>query len=171
MTLDQFNKLTATKAFEYLFACCHCRRWAQDMQKARPFASVNEVLEYADDYWRTASESDILEAFSGHARIGDMELLRSRYAGRAKQEQGQILGADETSIRRLHELNVEYEKRYGFIFIVCATNKSAEQMLALIERRIYNGRDAELANGAREQGAITQLRLRQLLTETETQSL
>lgn len=168
MTLEEFNRLPTTKAFERLFACCHCRRWAQDMIKSRPYKNVNQIFEYADDYWRTATEAEILEAFSGHARIGDVRLLRSRYAGRAMKEQGQVLQTPEEVIKELHQLNVDYEKRYGFIFIVCASNKSAEEMLALIKQRIYNGRDAELRNGAREQGAITQLRLADLVTEKET---
>lgn len=165
MTLDELNQLSDSKAFKQFFACCHCRRWARDMQISRPFDSINQVLEYADDYWRQATEDEILEAFSGHARIGDIERLRSRYGAQARKEQGQVLGSDNSVLEQLHQLNVEYEERYGFIFIVCATHKSAEQMLALIKNRIYNGRDSELATGAREQGAITQLRLRELLDQ------
>ena len=167
MTLDELNQWPQTDLIKVLLGCCHSQRWAESMARARPFASEQQLLERADEIWAEASESDILEAFSGHPRIGDMDLLRSRYAGRAMTEQGQLLESEESVIRELHQLNVDYEKRHGFIFIVCASGKTAEQMLALIKARIDRNRETELAQGAREQGAITRLRLINLLTEEE----
>jgi 2-oxo-4-hydroxy-4-carboxy-5-ureidoimidazoline decarboxylase len=163
MTLEEFNQLAELSAVEQLYGCCHCKTWAEKMAALRPFESLDQLLRAANDLWRGADEDEILEAFSGHARIGDIELLRSRYAGRATREQGQVMNASEDVLQELHALNVEYEQRYGFIFIVCATGKSAEEMLLLLKARINNGRAIELINGAREQGAITRLRLQQLL--------
>jgi 2-oxo-4-hydroxy-4-carboxy-5-ureidoimidazoline decarboxylase len=163
MTLEEFNQLAELSAVEQLYGCCHCKTWAEKMAALRPFESLDQLLRAANDLWRRADEDEILEAFSGHARIGDIELLRSRYAGRATREQGQVMNASEDVLQELHALNVEYEQRYGFIFIVCATGKSAEEMLLMLKARINNGRAIELINGAREQGAITRLRLQQLL--------
>ena len=167
MTLDELNRKSKADAVKTLLGCCHSQRWAESMARSRPFANEQQLLEQADALWAEASEADILEAFSGHPRIGDMDLLRSRYAGRATKEQGQLLESEESVIRELHQLNVDYEKRHGFIFIVCASGKTAEQMLSLIKARIDRSRETELAQGAREQGAITRLRLINLLTEEE----
>ena len=163
MTLNELNQLSESDAVAEFYGCCHCKRWAESMAKARPFVSAASIYEKAERLWRDVEEAQILEAFSGHARIGDIELLRSRYAGRATHEQGQVINASEAVLQELYNLNVEYEKRYGFIFIVCASGKSAEEMLLLLKARIDNGRATELRNGAREQAAITRLRLQQLL--------
>ena len=163
MQLEEFNFLPAVDAVSALYGCCHCQTWAEAVSALRPFASIEELQKYAQQVWERANETEILEAFSGHARIGDIELLRSRYAGRATQEQGQVLQASDAVIQELYRLNIEYEQKNGFIFIVCASGKSAEEMLALLKDRIENPRDIELNNGAREQGKITQLRLAKLI--------
>ena len=166
MTLDEFNNLSVDDAMTQLYSCCHCNEWAETLTDLRPFDDIDNLLSSADIVWRQASEAQILEAFSGHARIGDIALLRSRYAGRATAEQGQVLNANETVLQELHQLNSDYEARYGFIFIVCASGKSAEEMLGLLKARINNGRKIELTNGAIEQGKIIQLRLQQLFATT-----
>ncbi|ACE84450.1 2-oxo-4-hydroxy-4-carboxy-5-ureidoimidazoline decarboxylase [Cellvibrio japonicus] len=165
MTLDEFNQQDEASALTALYSCCHCMAWAQAMTAARPFADLDQLLAKADALWAGAGEAQILEAFSGHARIGDIELLRSRYAGRATAEQGQVLQASEAEIQALYQLNKAYEEKNGFIFIVCASGKSAAAMLELLQQRSHNSRDRELINGAREQGAITRLRLQQLVTD------
>ena len=163
MQLEEFNQLPAVDAVSALYGCCHCQTWAESVSAGRPFTSIDDLQTRAQQVWQQANETEILEAFSGHARIGDIELLRSRYAGRATQEQGQVLQASETVIQELYELNKAYEEKNGFIFIVCASGKSAEEMLALLKARIGNPRDIELINGALEQGKITQLRLAKLI--------
>lgn len=163
MTLNELNQLPAVDAVSALYGCCHCQGWAEAVAAARPFVSMDELLQRAQQVWSCADEQDILDAFSGHARIGDIELLRSRYAGRATQEQGQVLQASEAVIQALYRLNKDYEAKNGFIFIVCASGKSAEEMLRLLQDRMDNPRDVELQNGAREQGEITRLRLVKML--------
>lgn len=163
MTLDEFNNLPAVDAVSALYGCCHCQTWAEAVSAHRPFVQLDDLLVTAEQVWLQANETEILEAFSGHARIGDIELLRSRYAGRATQEQGQVLQADESVIRELYRLNIEYEAKNSFIFIVCASGKSAQEMLHLLHERIDNSRDVELQHGAREQGEITRLRLVKLI--------
>lgn len=159
MKLDEFNYLPAVDAVSALYGCCHCQTWAEAVSARRPFKAVGDLLCAAEQVWQHANEAEMLEAFSGHARIGDIELLRSRYAGHATQEQGQVLQADESVIQDLYRLNKEYEEKNGFIFIVCASGKSAEDMLRLLQGRIDNPRVLELQNAAREQGEITRLRL------------
>lgn len=163
MTLTEFNALSKDEAIAALYGCCHCQSWAKQVAERRPFASLEKLLTTANCFWTGVEESQILEAFSGHARIGDIDLLRSRYAGRATQEQGQVLQANDEVIQELYRLNKEYEAKNGFIFIVCASGKSAEEMLRLLQGRMDNPRELELQNGAREQGEITRLRLTKLI--------
>ena len=107
------------------------------------------------------------EAFQGHPQIGDLAALLNKYASTASTEQGQVVEADEAVLIALGERNREYLDKFGFIFIVCATGKSAAEMLGLLEARIGNDRETELANGAIEQGKIMRLRLNKRFTEGE----
>ena len=165
MTLDELNALEDQAAIESFHGCCHCWRWARQMVLSRPFESVGALLERADELWARATHDEILEAFRGHARIGDMEALKSRYSSTTSDEQGQVLQTSEEVIRELYELNLEYERRHGFIFIVCATGKSAEEMLELLRGRVHNSTPQEMINGAREQRAIIQLRLQKMVSK------
>ncbi len=163
MTLSEFNALPAADAIAALYGCCHCQSWAKQVAERRPFINREKLLTTAHCFWNGVEEEQILEAFSGHARIGDIDLLRSRYAGLATQEQGQVLLASETVIQDLYRLNKEYETKNGFIFIVCASGKSPGEMLRLLQARIENPRALELQNGAREQGEIIRLRIATLI--------
>ncbi len=167
MRLDELNELPREPARAQFLDCCHCLRWADDMLSARPFGSKMDLLRQAERFWRTADEKEKLEAFSGHARIGDLEALRNRFAVQASREQGQIARADDAVLLELKKKNEEYLARNGFIFIVCATGKSAEEMLAILDERLGNDRVMELDIAAREQGKITQLRLDQLIDEED----
>ena len=162
MTLEDINQTGAVQLKKLFESCCHCERWAVDMCNVRPFISLEEMLDLADRLWETASEEELLEAFSGHPQIGDMEALRNKYAASANLEQGQIVEADESILKELHSKNQQYLEINGFIFIVCATGKSASEMLDSLLGRLSNNREAELQIAAKEQGAITQLRLKKL---------
>ena len=165
MNITKFNKLVTTDMIFQLMECCHCHTWAVRVANAQPFLSVDNLLEYASKLWLVATEQEILEAFSDHPKIGDMTALRSKYASTAEAEQGQVTLADERVLLALHDQNEAYYNKFGFIFIVCATGKSASEMLGLLDERINNSRDEELVNGAREQGAIMSLRLKKLLKD------
>ncbi len=167
MSIDSLNQLGRDELVDALNACCHCRVWAEQVADSAPFESREALLKLADECWRDKGEREILEAFSGHPQIGDMQALRNKYATTASAEQGQVAAADEAVLVRLRDLNRIYLDRFGFIFIVCASGKRAEEMLALLEDRVNNTREQELANGAAEQGKITELRLIKLL-EGET---
>lgn len=144
-------------------SCCHCINWAKGVANDAPFESLKTLLTACHDHWSNATEEAVLEAFSGHPQIGDLEALRNKYADTASAEQGQVVAADETVLVRLKEANDDYLRRFGFIFIVCATGKSAAEMLDLLEVRIVNSREQELANGAREQAAIMDIRINKLI--------
>lgn len=165
MTVDELNQLDEPALLQVLKACCHCDGWSRRVARRRPFESESALFAAAEQEWQRASEQEILEAFSGHPQIGDLDALRNRYAATASAEQGQVTTADESTLARLRDRNLVYLDRFGFIFIVCASGKSAAEMLALLEARIDNSRDEELGNGAVEQGKITRLRLEKLLKE------
>jgi OHCU decarboxylase len=166
LSLAQFNALDLRSAEQELRACCGSERWARDLALRRPFATLGAIGEQADEIWRRLAPEDWLEAFAAHPRIG--EPATGRTSGESKQwsseEQAGVHAAAERVLRRLARANREYEERFGFIFIVCATGKRAEEMLAMIEERLTRSRDDELQRAAEEQRKITRLRLGKLLT-------
>jgi 2-oxo-4-hydroxy-4-carboxy-5-ureidoimidazoline decarboxylase len=165
MNIDSVNNLTAGKLGSQLQECCHCANWAERVAVSAPFSTADDLVAICAAQWLEATEEEILEAFSGHPQIGDMNALRNKYASTASAEQGQVTSADESVLLALRDQNQTYLEKFGFIFIVCATGKSASEMLALLEPRINKSRDEELANGAREQGEIMKLRLDKLLED------
>ena len=165
MNINAINKLTVDDLQERLQSCCHCSAWAERVVVSAPSLTVGNLLECCATEWSRATEKEILEAFSGHPQIGDMNALRNKYASTASAEQGQVTSADETVLLALRQQNQLYLEKFGFIFIICATGKSASQMLALLKARINNSPEEELANGAKEQGKIMNLRLSKLLED------
>ena len=165
MNLDTFNALGTSDAIRELKACLGCESWAQSVVAEHPFASLDALIETGSARWSAATEAEILEAFSAHPQIGDMQALRNKYANTASAEQGQITEAAESVLQELQTNNQLYVEKFGFIFIVCATGKSASEMLALLNARLPNDRDTELTNGANEQWQITLLRLNKLFSE------
>ena len=166
MNIDQLNRLSeadATAAFEQ---CCGSAEWVERMVYSRPFESLGEVLETSDTIWEECDVDDYEEAFSHHPKIGDVESLAKKYANTktwATGEQKGIESADHSVIEKLAEGNTAYEEKYGYIFIVNATGKSAAEMLALLETRMKNDPKDEIIIAAGEQNKITKLRLKKLL--------
>lgn len=144
---------------------CAAPQWANAVVMARPYSSLAELVTYTTARWAEATDADLLSAFAAHPVIGDIDLLRSKYAPQANVEQGQVLQASEQTIQALAEQNIAYRERHGFTFIVFATGKSAEQMLELLSARIDNTTAEEHKNAASEQLKIMQLRLQQSLQE------
>ena len=165
MTLDELNNLGPTDAQKAFIGCCHCERWATELSNSLPFDSIRSLFDKAASTWASATEAERLEAFSGHPQIGDMNALKNKYAANANREQGQIAEAEDSVLLALRDENLRYAERNGFIFIVCATGKSADEMLGLLRDRLCNDRQTELGIAAREQQAITRLRLQKLIAE------
>ena len=166
MTLDQLNRLSEAEATAAFTQCCAAQRWVERMVIDRPFESLAEMLEISDRIWEECDVDDYMEAFEGHPRIGDVESLAKKYAntkGWAGGEQKGVEGADAAVIQRLADGNRAYEEKFGHIFIVCATGKSAAEMCALLEARMNNDPEHEIAVAAEEQNKITRIRLKKLL--------
>jgi OHCU decarboxylase len=170
MTLEELNNLPASDATQVFSQCCAAQNWVQQMVAARSFANVEELINTAERIWRTMSEADFLEAFEAHPQIGNVDTLRAKYANTkalAAGEQSSVVVASEQTLQNLAQGNRDYLEKFGFIFIVFATGKSADQMLALLQARLPNGRSTEIKNAAEEQRKITDLRLRKLLDAVE----
>jgi 2-oxo-4-hydroxy-4-carboxy-5-ureidoimidazoline decarboxylase len=157
------NALDPDAATATLRRCCGAERWVKAMLAARPFASTTALQEQALRVWNGLDAPDYLQAFSHHPQIGEnLEALRRRFAAThtlSEREQAGVDNADESTLLALREGNRAYRERFGHIFIVCATGKSASEMLALLRQRLDNEPAAELAIAAAEQAKITRLRL------------
>lgn len=165
MDLTTLNSLSACETDETLRRCCGSTEWARQMAERRPFRNRGELCAVAAEIWRGLNRIDWLEAFAAHPRIGDIDALRRRFATTgswAAEEQAGTAVATESTLQALSDGNRAYEARFGHIFIVCATDKSAEEMLAILRRRLGNEPEVELREAAWEQEQITRLRLERL---------
>jgi OHCU decarboxylase len=168
MTLEELNSLPSVAADEEFLKCCGSTRWAREMTEARPFASLEELCEKANAVCESLNEEDWLEAFRAHPKIGERKAAtdQSQQAQSwSAQEQSEIANAARQTIDELAQQNRNYEAQFGFIFIVCATGKSPEEMVKLLHSRIGNDRRDELLIAAEEQCKITRLRLEKLLSQ------
>jgi len=135
------------------------------MVALRPFRTDETLYEAARREWFALAPDDWKEAFAAHPRIGDRRNLRARFPETYRQSESEQAGVRRSSDDVLDALatnNAEYEQRFGYIFIVCATGKSADEMLNLLHARLQNDPPSELRVAAFEQASITELRLRGL---------
>ena len=168
LTLAQFNGLSQEVAVTQLLTCCTSSAWADKLADARPFADVDTLLASSDAIWQEVQtdEANLLEAFDGHPQIGNVASLKEKYQNTqssAAHEQSGANDAADDVLDALAQGNQDYLDKFGFIFIVFATGKSAQQMLDLLLARLPNDRATELANAAAEQNKITRLRLDKLV--------
>jgi 2-oxo-4-hydroxy-4-carboxy-5-ureidoimidazoline decarboxylase len=165
MTVHELDRLTKAAATEVLSSCCGSREWITGMVSRRPFGSIGRVKLEAEQVWYGLSRKDWLEAFSHHPRIGETRDTQNQQ-GRAwsAREQAGVAGAVESVRRELERVNQAYEARFGYIYIVCASGRSAEALLELAHERLRNEPDDELSVAAHEQLKITLLRLDRLLS-------
>jgi hypothetical protein len=186
--LAAMNDAEAARA---LARCCGARRWVEGMRARAPFASTAALLTAADAVWESLDVADHLEAFAHHPRIGaDLPTVEPgpgpaplaaggapsaepsgtsapdlrATAAWAREEQAGAVHADAETRQRLRAGNQAYAQAFGFTFIVCATGKSAREMLDLLEQRLHNSPEVERRIAAREQAKITRLRLEKLAT-------
>jgi 2-oxo-4-hydroxy-4-carboxy-5-ureidoimidazoline decarboxylase len=151
------DALSAGDARDAFTRCCGSRRWVEGMLARRPFSSADELFAAADAVWAGLDSADYLEAFSHHPAIG-----AAGARGFSAGEQAQVAQASAVTLQELETLNRRYRERFGFVFLVCATGKSAAEMLALLRARIDNPAEVELRIAAGEQAKITRLRLEKL---------
>ena len=163
--LAAWNEADKAKAYYDMIACCGAPRWADEMIARRPFESTGALCAAADHVWSTMAESDWLVAFACHPRIGERKNAHAtaQSAAWSRQEQSSAAIASEAVLSDLAELNACYEERFGFTYIVCATGKSADEMLTILKRRVVSDRPTELREAAEQQRKIMQIRLRKWL--------
>ena len=166
MTLHDLNILPKEQLKQELLKCCGSQTWVNKMLPFFPADDMVELLYDAEDQWYECTESDWMEAFLHHPKIGDVESLKEKYATTAHWASGEQIAVNSASqqiIEALAKGNEAYEKKFGFIFIVCATGKSAEEMLELLQQRLTNTKEEEIKIAIDEQNKITQIRLQKLL--------
>jgi OHCU decarboxylase len=165
--LTSWNEVSPQAALDAMLACCGSKRWATGMVALRPIASVLELSTAADRIWSTMEEADWMEAFACHPRIGEQKAAHAslKSAAWSQQEQSLANSAAERVLAELAAGNALYEQRFGFTYIVCATGKSAKEMLTILNRRLSSDRDTELREAAEQQRQITQIRLGKWLIE------
>lgn len=170
MTLEALNHLSRAEAALVLSRCCGSAQWTKQMSQKRPFGTRDELFRVAASVWERLSPHDWKEAFSCHPRIGDLHSPQLKSAATNTWTHGEQAGTRYASGQTLHALaagNAEYEKRFGYIFIVCATGKSADEMLSILNQRLRNDPADEIKIAAAEQGRIMQVRLNKLLDDKE----
>lgn len=168
--MDQLNTLSPNELGTLLCGCCGSRQWCQSMATMRPFVDVADLHAKADAAFEQLDEADWLESFACHPQIGDLESLKMKFAGNdrwSSGEQSGISAADEQTLIELAEGNRQYVDRFGYIFIVCASGKTADEMLQLLRSRLAHAPDEELSFAAEQQRQITHLRIDKLLTDQE----
>jgi 2-oxo-4-hydroxy-4-carboxy-5-ureidoimidazoline decarboxylase len=166
MTLHELNTLPKPQLIEELSKCCGSSAWVNKMLPFFPADDLVELLEDAEEQWFKCSEDDWKEAFSHHPKIGDTASLKKKFASTAQWasgEQSGVSAASQQTIGALADGNRKYEDKFGYIFIVCATGKTAEEMVELLESRLSNDPKDEIEIAADEQNKITKLRLEKLL--------
>lgn len=157
--LRRLNALPDQEARMELLSCCGSRRWAARVSSGRPYADNAALLTAADVAWNAATEADLREAFAAHPRIGEPE----RGGAQERGEQAASADADAATREALREGNLEYERRFGHLYLVFASGRSAPELLDDLRRRLANDPRTELAVAAEEQRRITRARLQRML--------
>ena len=165
--LTWLNLLTDDEATNELLQCCGSKRWASSTATARPYEDLEILLATSQDIWWQLDRNDWLEAFRSHPKIGEKKAADKVSAQSRQwsgQEQSGVGEASHETTSSLAELNEAYERKFGYIFIICATGKTSDEMLTALRERLEHDPETELPIAAEEQGKITELRLKKLLT-------
>jgi OHCU decarboxylase len=165
--LTRWNRLPIDEAVPEILPCCGSKAWGQEMVAQRPFANEAALLAASDETWRNLTKSDWMEAFDSHPRIGEsrssLPLPLAQSVEWSAQEQRNVGEADAAVKKALANENREYERRFNRVFIVCATGKSAQEILEILRRRLNNDADTELHEAVEQQRQITRIRLEKWL--------
>lgn len=166
MTIHELNTLPEQQLRQELFKCCGSTAWVNKMLAALPAEDLIDLVEDAEEKWYECSEDDWKEAFTHHPKIGDIDSLKQKFASTAQWASGEQAGvnsAPEEVLQQLADGNKEYEQKFGYIFIVCATGRSAGEMLSMLQSRLPNDPKEEIRIAADQQMQITRIRLEKLL--------
>lgn len=154
MSLASFNTAPFAEAVSAMLACCASHRFAREMADGRPYPSVSAAQAAVSAVFASLTWDDVLKAMDGHPRIGD------RACGASAAEQS---GVDDAARADFVRANAEYEARFGFVFLICASGRSGQDMLAALRERLHNEPDTERSVATAELAAITALRVRKAL--------
>lgn len=171
MTIEQLNNSDSERASYLLRQCCTSDAWINALVARRPYDNIDQLHNAADICWQELAEKEYLQAFDGHPKIGDVSSLKAKYANTklvASGEQSRVEQATDDIITELSQGNSDYHEKFGFIFIVCATGKSAKEMSDLLQTRLPNDRATEIINAAAEQAKIFHLRIDKLFVTNTT---
>lgn len=162
---ERWSRLSDAEAAEDILCCCGSRAWADGMAKGRPYVSESHLLQCAEKLWLQLSIEDWKEAFRSHPRIGVVETGSAQDQSQAwsRDEQRDARASDRNVLEALMAANDEYERQYGITFIVCATGKTADQMLKLMHSRLNRDLTMELREAAEQQRQIMSIRLNKWL--------
>ena len=166
MTVQELNSLPYHEAAEQLTICCGSSIWVEKMANLRPFLNRTELLDAAKNIWFSLTNQDWLEAFEHHPKIGDLESIRNKFQKTAEFSLSEQIGLNDVSediLIQLEKGNRSYENKFGHTFIICATGKNAEEMLALLQDRLNNNPKNELLIATNNQNEITKLRIEKLI--------
>lgn len=164
--LARLHAMSTAAARAAFHTCCGSARWADLMTRARPFTNREALFRQAEQAWFGLERDAWLEAFAHHPRIGQRDLAGAGFANTAAQaarEQSGMAAASDTQRQEFHTLNAEYEARFGHVFLICATGKTAGFMLARLNERLKNDPATELLAAAKEQAMILRIRLERML--------
>jgi OHCU decarboxylase len=166
INVQWLNRMLPGTLRQTLTDCCGSQRWVQAMMDSAPWDSPEALRASADTAWSTMGEPAWLEAFSHHPRIGGRRAQSQSDAAAVLSagEQSGTANASHTTLDELASLNESYAKNFGFTYIVCATGRSASEMLDVLKQRIANSRTDELVIAAAEQHKITHIRLTKALS-------
>jgi allantoicase len=164
--ISRWNRLSEKQARKALLDCCGSATWAEQMLRLRPFASAQALLESADRIWSDLDQRDWLEAFRHHPPIGGKTAEKKRSAtarSLSSDEQSRAQMASRETRTQLAEANQAYYAKFGIVFLICASGKTADEILENLRRRLPNDPETERQIAAAEQRRITRLRLEKLL--------
>lgn len=166
-SVDGFNRLPGDAARRELARCCSSARWIDGVAAGRPYPDLGSLLAASDAAVAALSQADLAEALAGHPRIGERKVLAGGGNGAAHgwpgREQAGVASAGEQTLAALDAGNAEYERRFGHIYLACATGRSAGELLAFLRERLGNDSETEWGVVAGELAKINQIRLTKLI--------
>ena len=161
--LARLNALPQDEAVGALLGCCAAPGWARQVADGRPYQTAEELLAAAGSAWADRGPGELDAALAGHPRIGERG---ARWPAWSRQEQSGV-GSDPGALEALRDANVAYERQFGHVFLICATGRGPDEILAELRRRMANNPATERAVAVAEIGKITAIRLRQLAAASE----
>ena len=166
MTIAEFDNFEIEKKKNLLKQCCGSSVWVSKMLTVFPVEDLVDLMEDAEEKWYECTEEDWKEAFSHHPEIGDIDSLKKKFSSTdqwAEGEQSGVNNATEKILQGLADGNKMYRRKFGYIFIISATDKSAEEILSLLQARLLNSPAEEIKIAMEEQNLITKIRLEKLI--------